>query len=103
MVCLELIHSAIAIKDKTLVFSHSISTLNFLESALQAKGTKYLRLDGHTKVQNRPGMIKDFNHDEGPSVFLISTTAGGEGTNMYGANRVIILDFKFNPSKEEQA
>jgi superfamily II DNA/RNA helicase len=103
MAFLELVRSAIAVKDKTLVFSHSLPTLDYLESVLRTEDIQYLRLDGQTKSERRPSMIKNFNRDEGPSVFLISTTAGGEGTNMYGANRVIIFDFRFNPSKEEQA
>jgi SNF2 family DNA or RNA helicase len=102
-VFLQIVRSAIEVQDKTLVFTHSIRTLDFLEAILRKEDIKYLRLDGSTKVVDRPDMINDFNHKHGPNVFIISTNAGGEGTNMHGANRVIIFDFRFNPSKEEQA
>jgi superfamily II DNA or RNA helicase len=100
---LQIVRSAIAVHDKTLVFSQSLRTLDFLEGVLVNENIKYLRLDGRTQVTKRPDMIKDFNHQQGPNVFLISTSAGGEGSNLHGANRVIIFDFRFNPSKEEQA
>jgi hypothetical protein len=47
-------------------------------------------------------LTKHFNTGD-VEVYLISTTAGGLGLNLPGANRVIIFDFKFNPIQEEQA
>jgi hypothetical protein len=48
-------------------------------------------------------MTKSFNDDDSCDVFLISTRAGGVGFNLYGANRVVLFDFSFNPTWEEQA
>ncbi len=50
----------------------------------------------------RQGQIKAFNKG-GDDIYLISTTAGGLGLNLQSANRVVIFDFKFNPTQEEQA
>lgn len=88
--------------DKVLVFSQSIPTLNFLQEVFIEQNRKFCRLDGKTKMSTRQTLIKDFNAGT-DEVYLISTTAGGLGLNLYGANRVVIFDFKFNPIMEEQA
>lgn len=88
--------------DKALVFSGSIETLNYIERLFRIQKRSYNRLDGKTKVSSRQQMTKNFNNDD-VDVFLIATRAGGLGLNLQGANRVIIFDFKFNPSHEEQA
>ena len=88
--------------DKVLVFSQSIPTLDFLEDMCMRQGRKYARLDGKTVMGKRQTLTKQFNTGD-LELYLISTTAGGLGLNLYGANRVIIFDFKFNPILEEQA
>lgn len=99
-----LIEEAILKGEKTLLFSHSIPTLDFLEAMLQGMGTPYLRIDGSTRTDQRQAYTKQFNDvTQDLKVFLISTRAGGLGLNLQGANRVIIYDFGFNPSWEEQA
>ena len=88
--------------DKALVFSHSIPTLNYVESILRSSNRDYVRLDGKTKMTERQQLTKDFNSKD-TDICLISTEAGGTGLNLYGANRVIILDEHYNPSWEQQA
>ncbi|CZS99873.1 uncharacterized protein RAG0_08155 [Rhynchosporium agropyri] len=88
--------------DKTLVFSSSIPTLDFLESLFEVQGRSLFRLDGKTKMTTRQGLVKTYNSGS-TEVFLISTTAGGLGLNLQSANRVVIFDFKYNPIQEEQA
>ncbi|KAI9762624.1 MAG: hypothetical protein M4579_000242 [Chaenotheca gracillima] len=88
--------------DKTLVFSHSLTTLDYLEGLFKQTKRKYERLDGKTKMADRQQATKKFNMGTA-DVYLVSTRAGGLGLNLYGANRVIIFDFNFNPSWEEQA
>jgi len=93
-----------SIGDKVLIFSHSIPSLNYLERMLTALNYRFLRLDGSVPMAKRQHITKAFNDEEGiHDVFLISTRAGGLGLNLQGANRVIIFDFSFNPSHEEQA
>ncbi|KAK7924005.1 hypothetical protein PG985_006059 [Apiospora marii] len=90
--------------DKVLVFSHSMKTMDYLEKKLYSRRCHYLRLDGKTQTSKRPGMVRDFNAVESNfEVFLISTTAGGMGLNITGANRVVIMDSKWNPQQEQQA
>jgi SNF2 family DNA or RNA helicase len=88
--------------DKTLVFSQSIPTLNFLEKLCIKQGRKFARLDGQTPIRKRQAHTKAFNNGT-LELYLISTGAGGLGLNLPGANRVVIFDFKFNPIMEEQA
>jgi superfamily II DNA or RNA helicase len=99
---LQILDASKAVGDKVLIFSHSIQTLNFLEGLCRSTGRNYARLDGSTKMSSRQGLTKDFNTGN-TELYLISTTAGGIGLNLPGANRVIIFDFKFNPVNEEQA
>ena len=88
--------------DKVLVFSHSIPTLDYIEQVLRTSKRNYRRLDGRTKMTIRSDLIKDFNNGKS-TVCLISTRAGGQGLNLIGANRVVIIDDNFNPMHEEQA
>ncbi|KAF4984687.1 hypothetical protein FZEAL_172 [Fusarium zealandicum] len=90
------------VEDKVLVFSQSLDTLDYLENMCMMQKRRALRLDGSTKLDTRQAMIKRFN--EGAlEVFLISTTAGGLGLNIQGANRVVIFDIKWNPVDDVQA
>ncbi|KAG9777740.1 Transcriptional regulator ATRX [Exophiala dermatitidis] len=99
----QILKEANANGDKTLLFTHSLPTLNYLERMLNDMQYPYFRLDGSTAVSKRQNSTKAFNKKDDSQVFLISMKAGGLGLNLQGANRVIIFDFSFNPSWEEQA
>ena len=98
----QILDASKAAGDKTLVFSQSIPTLNFLEQMCKTQGRQYARLDGNTPMSHRQVHTKQFNTGS-TDIYLISTSAGGLGLNLWGANRVVIFDFKFNPILEEQA
>ena len=101
---LEIVKGAIAVGDKTLVFSQTLDTLFYLGVILSKADIKFSNLDGHVAMEDRQKMIDNFNGSENnTAVFLISTRAGGQGVNIQGANRVIIFDFGFNPAWDEQA
>ena len=100
----RIIQKSTGIGDKVLVFSHRIPALDYLGKLLDSINCQYMRLDGSTAMHKRQGMTKDFNdRNTQVQVFLISIQAGGLGINLQGANRVIILDFDYNPTWEEQA
>lgn len=104
MVTQLLIQESVKRGERILLFSHSIPTLNYLQDMLGELKIKYMRIDGSTRTDQRQAATKEFNDDNNDyMVFLISTRAGGLGLNLQGANRVIIYDFGFNPSWEEQA
>ena len=99
---MQIVRRSVKVKDKLLIFSHRLPTLDFLGEILRKAGIKWARLDGSTQMNKRQGMTKSFN-EGGMQVFLISTRAGGTGFNLFGANRVVLFDFSFNPTWEEQA
>ena len=88
--------------DKVLVFSHRLDTLDYVGRQLKKRERTFSRIDGMTPTQRRQEITKSFNEGS-DAICLISTKAGGQGLNMFGANRVIILDSHFNPMWEQQA
>lgn len=77
-------------------------------------GVDYIRLDGSTSSADRDKLIKRFNSKSeseqtiGSSsndvkLFLISVKAGGVGTNLVAANRVVLFDSSWNPAVDSQA
>ncbi|KAK5990082.1 Protein CHROMATIN REMODELING 20 [Cladobotryum mycophilum] len=99
---LLILNEARQAKEKVLVFSQSIPTLNYLENLLTQQRRLVCRLDGVTKISKRQEMIKSFNRGN-QEVYLISTRAGGVGLNIQGANRVVIFDIRWNPVVDQQA
>ena len=88
--------------DKVLVFSHSIPTLDYAGEQLLKRQKEVIRIDGKVDPQKRQALTKAFNEGN-TNICLISTRAGGQGLNFFGANRVVILDDHFNPMWEQQA
>ncbi|POS81542.1 SNF2 super family protein [Diaporthe helianthi] len=98
----KIVEETTKLGENILVFSQSIPSLNFIEKVCRQRRLAYKRLDGKTDVNKRQKQVKEFNEGTG-QVYLISTTAGGVGLNIYGANRVVIFDFQHNPVHEQQA
>ena len=89
---------------KMLLFAQHRIMLDILESFVKSlTGFNYCRMDGNTPIQNRQGMVDDFNNNPNLHVFLLTTKVGGLGINLTGANRVIIYDPDWNPSTDIQA
>ncbi|KAK3375504.1 hypothetical protein B0H63DRAFT_281484 [Podospora didyma] len=102
LVLFKILDECKKVGDKALVFSQSLTTMDYLEAVCKRQRRVIQRLDGSTPVAARQAAIKKFNTDE-TEIYLISTRAGGVGLNIYGANRVVIFDFKFSPTDEQQA
>jgi superfamily II DNA or RNA helicase len=102
LVLLRILDECRKVGDKVLLFSQSISTLDYIENIFKRQRVVYQRLDGHTPMSTRQDSVKRFNTDSESQVYLVSTKAG-VGLNIYGANRVVIFDFKYTPTDEQQA
>ena len=87
---------------KVLVFCQMHSMLNLVETMLHDLGMIYLRMDGHTPVQKRQGIIRDFNNIPEIFVLLLTSRTGGVGISLTAANRVILVDPDFNPQTDIQ-
>ena len=86
-----------------LVFSQFTSFLNLVEQDFQTHGIPYSRLDGTTATPKRKKLVQAFQDGKGPSVFLLSLKAGGQGLNLTKASYVFHLDPWWNPAVENQA
>ncbi|TLD16666.1 uncharacterized protein PgNI_00853 [Pyricularia grisea] len=98
----KILDEAKRVGDKVLIFSSRIPVLNFLENLMKIQQRPYSRLDGETKISTRQSSVANFNANN-DEVYLISTNAGGVGLNIQGANRVVMMDFQWQPANEQQA
>jgi SNF2 family DNA or RNA helicase len=97
----ELVDDLIDEGHRALVFSQFTEMLELLTQAADAKGLKYMYLDGRTK--DRMSRVDQFNDPKGPPLFFISLKAGGTGLNLTAADYVIHYDPWWNPAVEDQA
>ncbi len=99
---LELVESLREEGHQALVFSQFTQHLGKVREALDARGLRYLYLDGQTPEVERQRRVESFQAGEA-DLFLLSTKAGGVGLNLTAANYVIHLDPWWNPAVEDQA
>lgn len=87
-------------KDKVIVFSTFLGTLDYLKGRLDDDGISSIVLHGRG---NRPkyDIIQEFRSPKGPSVML-SSEVGGEGVDLQFSWVVINYDLPWNPMRVEQ-
>ncbi|KAI9328933.1 SNF2 family N-terminal domain-containing protein [Obelidium mucronatum] len=91
---------------RVLVFCQLREMLDHIESGLfktHMKSVTYLRMDGTTDTSVRHEMVQKFNSDPSIDVFLLTTSVGGLGLNLTGADTVIFVEHDWNPMKDLQA
>ncbi|KAI7984027.1 Protein CHROMATIN REMODELING 8 [Camellia lanceoleosa] len=88
---------------RVLLFSQTQQMLDIVENFLTGGEYNYRRMDGLTPIRQRMALIDEFNHSDDIFIFILTTKVGGLGTNLTGANRVIIFDPDWNPSTDMQA
>ncbi|CAL0299665.1 unnamed protein product [Lupinus luteus] len=88
---------------RVLLFTQTQQMLDIFENFMTASGHIYRRMDGLTPVRQRMALIDEFNVSTEIFIFILTTKVGGLGTNLTGADRVIIFDPDWNPSTDMQA
>ncbi|WJX11944.1 hypothetical protein P8452_02490 [Trifolium repens] len=88
---------------RVLLFTQTQQMLDIFEKYLTTSGHIYRRMDGLTPVKQRMALMDEFNASIDIFVFILTTKVGGLGTNLTGADRVIIFDPDWNPSTDMQA
>jgi TATA-binding protein-associated factor len=63
----------------------------------------YMRLDGSTDPRKRHAVVQTFNNNPRIDILLLTTSVGGLGLNLTGADTVIFIDHDWNPMKDLQA
>ena len=100
----EMLEEVYAAGDRALIFTQFAEMGEILRQHLRT--TFYdepLWLHGGTKIKERDDMIRRFQAEQGPTVFLLSLKAGGVGLNLTRANHVFHFDRWWNPAVENQA
>ncbi len=65
-------------------------------------GLSYLRLDGSVPAAARHGLVSRFNADPSIDLLLLTTSVGGLGLNLTGADTVVFVEHDWNPMKDLQ-
>ncbi len=97
----ELLEPLLAEGHKVLVFSQFVKAIELLQIELRRRRVSHHVLTGSTL--DRPRVVRAFEQDDSPCVFLISLRAGGTGLNLTAASYVVLLDPWWNPAVEAQA
>jgi len=101
---IEMLEEVYAVGDRALIFTQFAQMGELLQAALrQTFFDEPLYLHGSIKVKDREEMIRRFQAERGPTVFILSLKAGGVGLNLTRANHVFHFDRWWNPAVENQA
>ncbi|MCL2472103.1 MAG: DEAD/DEAH box helicase [Treponema sp.] len=101
---LTLLAEILANREKTLVFSQYVETLDCLDRIIRKElGEAPLLYHGGLGQNLRSEIIDRFQNDPAARILLISLKAGGLGLNLTAASRVIHYDLWYNPAVENQA
>lgn len=91
---------------RALVFCQMKEMLDIVQSEVFRKllpSVQYLRLDGSVEAAKRQDIVNKFNSDPSYDVLLLTTSVGGLGLNLTGADTVIFVEHDWNPQKDIQA
>ncbi|KAL3471552.1 hypothetical protein BJX99DRAFT_21929 [Aspergillus californicus] len=91
---------------RALIFCQMKEMLDIVQSEVLRKllpSVQYLRLDGSVEATKRQDIVNKFNKDPSYDVLLLTTSVGGLGLNLTGADTVIFVEHDWNPQKDIQA
>lgn len=91
---------------RVLVFCQMRQMLDLIEEDLfraHMPDVTYMRLDGTVAATKRQAVVQTFNSDPSIDVLLLTTSVGGLGLTLTGADTVIFVEHDWNPMKDLQA
>ncbi|GAA3984580.1 DEAD/DEAH box helicase [Actinomadura viridis] len=99
-ICAEVLEQG----EKALVFTQYAEFGSMLRPYLAARLERpVLWLHGGTSREERDELVRRFQEEAEPSVFLLSLKAAGTGLTLTAANHVVHVDRWWNPAVEDQA
>jgi SNF2 family DNA or RNA helicase len=100
----EICAEVVAEGEKALVFTQYSEFGAMLQPHLEARLDRpVLWLHGGTTKRRRDELVRRFQEDTEPGVFLLSLKAAGTGLTLTAANHVVHVDRWWNPAVEDQA
>lgn len=93
-------------QHRALIFCQMKEMLDIVQNDVLRKllpSVQYLRLDGNVEATRRQNIVNQFNTDPSYDCLLLTTSVGGLGLNLTGADTVIFVEHDWNPQKDIQA
>ncbi|KAF2261710.1 hypothetical protein CC78DRAFT_535437 [Lojkania enalia] len=93
-------------QHRALIFCQMKEMLDMVQTNVLQKllpSVQFMRLDGSVDATRRQDIVNKFNSDPSYDVLLLTTSVGGLGLNLTGADTVIFVEHDWNPQKDIQA
>ncbi|KAI4143544.1 MAG: hypothetical protein LQ341_002890 [Variospora aurantia] len=93
-------------QHRALIFCQMKEMLDIVQNDVLRKllpSVQFLRLDGSVEASKRQNIVNQFNTDPSYDCLLLTTSVGGLGLNLTGADTVIFVEHDWNPQKDLQA
>ena len=93
-------------QHRALIFCQMKEMMDMVQNSVFKRllpSVQYLRLDGSVEASRRQDIVNRFNSDPSYDCLLLSTSVGGLGLNLTGADTVIFMEHDWNPQKDLQA
>ncbi|KAI1330419.1 hypothetical protein F5Y16DRAFT_396387 [Xylariaceae sp. FL0255] len=91
---------------RALIFCQMKEMLDMVQNTVLKRmlpSVSYLRLDGSVEANKRQDIVNTFNKDPSYDCLLLTTSVGGLGLNLTGADTVIFVEHDWNPQRDLQA
>jgi TATA-binding protein-associated factor len=92
-------------QHRALIFCQAREMLDMVSNLLTTHlpTCTHMRLDGSIPAVSRQNIVNTFNTDPSIDCLLLTTSVGGLGLNLTGADTVIFVEHDWNPQKDIQA
>ncbi|KAI1811320.1 hypothetical protein GGS20DRAFT_114658 [Poronia punctata] len=91
---------------RALIFCQMKEMLDMVQNTVLKRmlpSVSFLRLDGSVEANKRQDIVNKFNKDPSYDCLLLTTSVGGLGLNLTGADTVIFVEHDWNPQRDLQA